>query len=645
MMEHAEWLEKQAQLTMARLLPRCQPLLKKVKNADVFQERMRQEFPRLFGLLYNLYGNHYDFFYHLEQILLTAAQMFVSRPSALRALDREREANPLWFQSEKMVGGVCYVDLFAGNLTNMHAKIPYFKELGLTYLHLMPLFAVPERNNDGGYAISDYRAVNPKVGTMEQLADFATALREEGISLVLDFVFNHTSDEHEWAQRAVAGDETYQGYYFMFPDRTMPDAYERTLREIFPEQAPGNFTYNQQAKKWVWTSFWSFQWDLNYQNPAVFNAMLGEMLFLANQGIQVLRLDAVAFIWKQMGTACENLPQAHMIIQAYNALLKIVAPAMIFKSEAIVHPDDVASYISWNEAPLSYNPTLMALLWEALATRNVNLLQLSMAKRFGLPREAAWVNYVRVHDDIGWTFADEDAAELWINGFDHRQFLNQFYSGEFDDSFAKGVPFGVNPRTKDMRIAGTGASLAGLEQAIERGDEHLIEMALRRWLLLHSIILSAGGIPLIYLGDEIATLNDYSYVDDPQKKDDSRWVHRPFFKWERAEKRQDASTIAGRMFQGVQRMIAIRKQTAAMGSGISTFFPTQNPHVLGFIRSGQLLVLANFSEQPQMIARDVVAAYSPGFRNVYDLLAAQTIEILPQIELQPYEFRWLLFEK
>jgi amylosucrase len=644
MMEHAEWLEKQAQLTMARLLPRCQSLLKKAKDADIFHGRMEQEFPRLFGLLYNLYGNHYDFFYHIEQILLTAAQMFVSRPSALRALDREREANPLWFQSEKMVGGVCYVDLFAGNLTNMHEKIPYFKELGLTYLHLMPLFAVPERNNDGGYAISDYRAVNPKVGTMEQLADFATALREEGISLVLDFVFNHTSDEHEWAQRAVAGDETYQGYYFMFPDRTMPDAYERTLREIFPEQAPGSFTYNQQAKKWVWTSFWNFQWDLNYQNPAVFNAMLGEMLFLANQGIQVLRLDAVAFIWKQMGTACENLPQAHMIIQAYNALLKIVAPAMIFKSEAIVHPDDVASYISWNEAPLSYNPTLMALLWEALATRNVNLLQLSMAKRFSLPREAAWVNYVRVHDDIGWTFADEDAAELWINGFDHRQFLNQFYSGEFEGSFAKGVPFGVNPRTNDMRIAGTGASLAGLEQAIERDDEHLIEMGLRRWLLLHSIILSAGGIPLIYLGDEIATLNDYSYVDDPQKKDDSRWVHRPFFKWDRAEKRQDASTIAGRMFQGVQRMITLRKQTAAMGSGISTFFPTQNPHVLGFIRSGQLLVLANFSEYPQTIARDVVAAYSPGFRSAYDLLAAQTIEIPPQIELQPYEFRWLLFE-
>jgi amylosucrase len=643
-MEHAEWLEKQAQLTMARLLPRCQSLLKKVKDADIFQERMEQEFPRLFGLLYNLYGNHYDFFYHIEQILMTATQMFVSRPSALRVLDREHEANPLWFQSEKMVGGVCYVDLFAGNLTNMHEKIPYFKELGLTYLHLMPLFAVPERNNDGGYAISDYRAVNPKVGTMEQLADFATALREEGISLVLDFVFNHTSDEHEWAQRAVAGDETYQGYYFMFPDRTMPDAYERTLREIFPEQAPGSFTYNHQAKKWVWTSFWSFQWDLNYQNPAVFNAMLGEMLFLANQGIQVLRLDAVAFIWKQMGTACENLPQAHMIIQAYNALLKIVAPAMIFKSEAIVHPDDVASYISWNEAPLSYNPTLMALLWEALATRNVNLLQLSMAKRFGLPREAAWVNYVRVHDDIGWTFADEDAAELWINGFDHRQFLNQFYSGEFEGSFAKGVPFGVNPRTKDMRIAGTGASLAGLEQAIERDDVHLIEMALRRWLLLHSIILSAGGIPLIYLGDEIATLNDYSYVDDPQKKDDSRWVHRPFFKWERAAKRQDGSTIVGRMFQGVQRMITIRKQTAAMGSGISTFFPTQNQYVLGFIRGGQLLVLANFSEQPQTIARDVVAAYSPGFRSAYDLLAEKTIEILPQIELQPYEFRWLLFE-
>ncbi|MDQ7034138.1 MAG: hypothetical protein Q9P01_04685 [Anaerolineae bacterium] len=318
---------------------------------------------------------------------------------------------------------------------------------------------------------------------------------------------------------------------------------------------------------------------MNYKNLTVFNAMLGEMLFLANQGVEVLRLDAVAFIWKELGTSCENLPQAHMIIQAYNALVKIVAPAMVFKSEAIVHPDDVAQYISWDETPISYNPTLMALLWESLATRKVSLLQASMSKRFDLPKKTTWVNYVRVHDDIGWTFADEDAAEVAIKGFDHRQFLNQFYSGEFEGSFAKGIPFGVNPQTKDMRIAGTGASLVGLEQAIECENEHLIDMALCRLLLIHSIIISVGGIPLIYLGDEIATLNDYSYLKDDQKKEDSRWVHRPFFNWERAKKRYDKSTIEGRIFQNLKHMINIRKKTPVMGFGMTTFFPTQNEHV------------------------------------------------------------------
>ena len=363
------WLDEQAALSLERLLPRIEPLLGQIEDRDVFFARLEDQFPRLFRLLYQLYGDQYDFFYHLEQILRHAATMFTQRPEALKALDAQREQNPLWFQSENMIGAVCYVDLFAGDLEGIRGRIPYFKELGITYLHLMPLFKTPEENNDGGYAVSDYRQVQPQLGTMETLSELAAALRLEGISLVLDFIFNHTSDEHTWAKQALAGDKTYQDYYYMFPDRTLPDQYEQTLREIFPEQAPGSFTFIPEVDKWVWTSFYNFQWDLNYKNPAVFNAMLGELLFLANQGVEIMRLDAVAFIWKKMGTTCESLPQAHWIIQAYNALVRIVAPALYFKSEAIVHPDEVMSYISWEEAPISYNPTLMALLWESLATR------------------------------------------------------------------------------------------------------------------------------------------------------------------------------------------------------------------------------------------------------------------------------------
>lgn len=643
-----EWISTEAALTLERLLPRIEMHMRGADDADLFIERLQREFPRLFRLLYFLYGDQYDFFYHLEMILTTAAHMFVERSDDLRALDRQREQNPLWFQSSKMVGGVLYVDRFVEDVRSLHDKIPYFKELGLTYVHLMPLFQVPPVKNDGGYAVSDYRNVRSDLGTMEDLVELAAAFRKEGISLVLDFIFNHTSDEHEWARRALLGEDRYQKFYHMFPDRTMPDQYEATMREIFPEQAPGNFTYREDVDRWVWTSFWGFQWDLNYKNPDVFNAMLGEMLFLANQGVEVLRLDAVAFIWKELGTASENRPQAHMIIQAYNALTRIVAPAMLFKSEAIVHPNDVASYIGWHEAPLSYNPTLMALLWEALATREVKLLQHSMARRFNIPQNTAWVNYVRVHDDIGWTFADEDAAEIQINGYDHRQFLNSYYLGSFQGSFAKGLPFGFNEKTGDMRISGTGASLAGIEQGLDREDDTLVEMGLRRFLLIHSMILSAGGIPLIYLGDELATTNDYSYRDDPKHKDDSRWAHRGEFDWQRAALRHDPDTVPGFMFTQLQRMIEIRKRTPALGRGSSTFFNTGNPHVLGFMRSGRVLVLANFSEREQTIERQNLLAFAPIDRPARDLLAETDdpkADLLPQtVQLSAYAVQWWLFE-
>jgi glycosidase len=627
-------INKQVQLSLNRLLPRIEPLL--TKDADVFLSRLHQHFPTAFRLLHTLYGDQYDFFYHLEQILISAAQAFVSRSTDLKALDRQRESEPLWFKSEKMIGGVCYVDLFAGNLESLHAKIPYFRELGLTYLHLMPLFKAPELNNDGGYAVSDYRAVSPNLGTMAQLAGLATELRQNGISLVLDFVFNHTSDEHIWARRALEGDEEYQGYYYMFDDRSLPDQYERTLREIFPQQAPGSFIYRSEIKKWIWTTFREFQWDLNYRNPAVFNAMLQEMLYLANQGTEILRLDAVAFIWKQMGTSCENLPQAHTLIQAFNALVRIAAPAMLFKSEAIVHPDDVASYISWGESPISYNPTLMALLWEALATRDIKLLRHSMNKRFALPNDCAWVNYVRCHDDIGWTFADEDAAELWMNGYNHRQFLNRFYIGRFEGSFAKGVPFNYNPINQDMRISGTAASLAGLEQALERKIALFVDHAVARLLLIHSVIMSVGGIPLLYLGDEIAMLNDYGYEADAAKKDDSRWVHRPHFDWQRAENRTDISTPEGRVFQGILRLIEIRKQTPAFANGSTQFYDSGNTHVLSYICDQQILVLANFSEQKQAVRLNPNLSVK-----MIDLISGAEVNTRDEMMLDAYQFFWL----
>jgi amylosucrase len=607
-------LDREALRTLDRLLPRLETTLAKHIKADatgweVFTARLHRHFPLLFRLYFNLYSNRYDFFFHIEDLLTSLARAWFQRPADLRSLDQAREADPLWFQSNQVLGGVCYVDLFAGDLEGLRTKIPYLKELGLTYLHLMPFFKRPEGENDGGYAVSSYREVHPPLGTMEQLTSLAHDLRAAGISLVADLVFNHTSDEHTWALRARAGEPDFQEMYHIFPDRTMPDAYERYLREIFPEEHGGAFTYHDDLKSWVWTTFHDYQWDLNYANPAVFNRMSEEMLFLANQGVEIIRLDAVAFIWKQLGTSCENLPEAHTLIQAFNTVTHIAAPALLFKSEAIVHPDEVVKYISPGECQLSYNPLLMALLWNSLATRKVRLLTQALVTRFKLVPGTSWVNYVRCHDDIGWTFSDEDAARLGVKGGDHRKFLNEFYRGRFPGSFARGLPFQENLKTGDCRISGTCASLAGLEKALNEEGPQEVELAIRRIALIHGIIMTAGGIPLIYLGDEIGTLNDYSYRDHPSHKRDSRWAHRPRADWDAYARRNDPGSVEARVFQSLRNLIILRKEHAVFTNGELEVVSTENEHVLGYTRlydGHRAAVFANFSESEQYLSAKVI---------------------------------------
>jgi amylosucrase/maltose alpha-D-glucosyltransferase/alpha-amylase len=629
--------------TLARLLPRLEEhFSRQIDPAlwETFTRRLKKEFPVLFQRLYALYGGHYDFFYHLESILTSAAQSWMDRPDELKALDALREVDPYWFMSNRMVGAMCYVDLFAENLQGMRDKIPYLKELGITYLHLMPPFRVPAGDNDGGYAVSSYREIQTELGTMQDLAQLATELRRHGISLVIDFVFNHTSDEHEWAIQALAGNKDYQEFYRMFPDRTLPDEYEKTLPEIFPDEHPGSFTYRSRIGKWVWTTFHNYQWDLNYENPAVFNRMLDEMLFLANQGIEVLRLDAVAFLWKKLGTDCQNQPEAHWIIQAYNSLVRIAAPAMLFKSEAIVHPDEVHKYISGHECQLSYNPQLMAVLWNSLATREVTLLKSAMQRRFQIPPDCDWVNYVRCHDDIGWAFSNDDVELAGFDPKQHRRFLTQFYTGQFTGSFARGLPFQEDRVTGDARVSGTCASLCGLEVGLEKNDPALIKLAIDRMMLIHGVIMTIGGIPLLYLGDEIATLNDYNYSSYPERVGDSRWLHRGRFDWDRAEQRNDSTTVTGRVHQGLLRLIQLRQQHVAFSNAETEFVDTGNKSIFGYFRTNNeysVLCLANVSEHVQKLEGRHLRLL--GLRkNVVDLVSGKIITAVQELELEPYQF-------
>jgi len=643
-----DWRPEQARKSLRRLLPELEEayageLEPLAFDWHRFKVRLEREWERLFSCLHDLYGWQYDFHYTLERILRSLVRTWLERPEELRRLDEEREASPEWFQSQEMVGIVLYVDLFSDNLRKLKEYIPYFQELGVTYLHLMPLFLTPHGENDGGYAVSDYRSINPDLGTREDLEDVARTLRREGISLVLDLVFNHTSDEHAWAVRAKEGDPDHLAYYLTYPDRELPDQFQRYLRDIFPEVRQGSFTWCEEMARWVWTTFNSYQWDLNYSNAEVFRSMAEEMLYLANSGVEVLRLDAVAFIWKRLGTNCENQPEAHTIIRAFNAMARIAAPALYFKSEAIVHPDEVIRYVHPEECQLSYNPLLMALLWEALATRDTRLLEHSMRTRSRLPAGCTWVNYLRCHDDIGWTFDDDDARAVGIDPADHRRFLKEFYTGAFPGSFARGKSFQQDPRSGDVRISGTLSSLAGLEEALELQDDALIERAVRRITLLMSIQASIGGMPLLYAGDEYGMINDYTYLEDPRKMNDSRWVHRCRRRWEAREDLADQATIEWRFFRETVKLFNLRKRLPALHDAGMEVVETGNKSLFAYLRAHadqRLLVVTNFSEETEEMAAEYLRPLASE-ATAFDHLGGETIDLAEGLRLGHHRAVWL----
>jgi len=615
------------------------------KRWNIFKKRFLSHFPGLYQLLIELYGNQYDIHIFLEDLVSDIWSAFKDRSDELVQNDNKQSEQAEWFLSHKAVGAVCYVDLFAENFHGLIEKIDYLKKLGITYLHLMPIYASPPGESDGGYAVSDYRSFSERLGSVNELRSLAKALRDEDIALSLDFVLNHTSDKHIWALKAVSGDIYYRKFYFIFSEKTKVEEYSCGLRDIFPQVRKGSFSWKKELDAWVWTTFNDYQWDLNYGNHEVFRAMVNEMLFLSNLGSDVLRFDAAAFLWKEKGTKCESLPKGHTLIRALKLASSIAAPLLQFKSEAIVHPDEVLQYIDPEECSLSYNPLLMALSWEALATRNPVLLRKSIIKRMKIPAGCAWVNYVRCHDDIGWTFDDHDAAEVGINAFNHRKFLNQFYTNQFPGSFAHGVPFQKNLETGDSRISGTCASLAGLEEALEKDNPLLINHSVKRIRLLYGIAASLGGIPLLYLGDELGMLNDYTYMKKANQGDsqdlDSRWIHRPAFDWAAAENLSDRKTPASVLYKEIQHLFLIRKMESAFDMGICRIVDQEHRHILGYARSGldgDILVLANFSDSQQIMVGENLY-FGKTSPELIDILTGELYQ--HDICLQPWDLLWL----
>jgi len=610
----------------------------------VFDMRRKRSAPDLWPMLEALYANHPGFDTFRDDLEAALAAGWKARPADLKRLDLQRDLEPDWFQRPNMAGYVFYIDRFAGTLKGVLDKLDYLQDLGISYVHFMPCLKPRPGDSDGGYSVMDYGAINPALGTMKEFKAVSTALRQRGISVCVDLVLNHTAKEHDWAERAKAGDPAYQDYYLMFDTPDLPRQYEQTLVEVFPDNAPGNFTHYPDIGNWVWTTFNEHQWDLNWANPRVFLEIVKVMLNLANQGADVLRLDAVAFMWKRLGTRCQSEPEVHMILQALRACCRIACPAVIHLEEAIVSPQEMLPYLGrgrhdGKEGNLAYHNSLMVQFWGALATRDARLMAHVLGSHF--PERltnATYATYIRCHDDIGWAITDEDAAALHMNGPAHRAYLSAFYEGSFPGSFAAGAPFQVNEATGDKRISGSLAALAGLEKA--RNPEE-VEAAVQRILLGHALIAGFGGIPLIYMGDELAMGNDHGYLDVPEHAHDSRWLHRPKMDWTVAAATEG---VSARVRQGVSHILARRRATPGLHAAHpQRMLPCPRDPVLAQQRlapTGAILGLYNFSEHWQQLPGTWLRDH--GVTEWHDALSDAAVTLHDgQMALPPFGRVWL----
>ena len=636
------------------ILIRLNPEIKQQQIRN-FYTRLGANFYSIYSLFHVLYGEREDFEAQAQRLVETLAMQYIQRDDKLKEKDLEREKDHNWFLSQEWVGMALYSDGFADNLQGMRKKLHYLQELGVNMVHIMPILKCPEGKSDGGYAVSDFRAVDSRIGDMHDLHALSESMKKRDILLALDVVVNHTSDEHPWAKAARSGDKKYQDYYYLFDNREIPDMFEETMPEVFPETSPGNFTWDEEMNKWVMTVFNDFQWDLNYSNPAVFIEMIDIILFWANQGADIIRLDAVAFLWKKIGSTCQNEREAHLILQLMKDCCQVTAPGVLFIAEAIVAPVEITKYfgedaINAKECEIAYNATFMALLWDAVATKSADLLYQGIKSIPDKLERATWLNYVRCHDDIGLGFDDADIRAVGYEPAEHRKFLIDYYTGEYGDSSARGLPFGHNPKTGDARISGSLASLVGLQTALEAGDQEDIDHAVQHILLLHSMIMSFGGIPLLYYGDEIGTLNDASYLNDENKINDNRWAHRSNINWNKAELRHQSGTVEHRIFTALKKMIAVRKEIPAFADfNNRELIQLDNPHLFIFSRfnlrrtSGDVLVVGNFDAKPQYLDLKVIEqTFKFRHGNISDLYSGDVpVLFKDQLVIPPYCFYWL----
>lgn len=611
--------------------------MEKWEADDTFRKRLGKHYDELKWLYIELYQNDSMF----SELCRNMYQYYTERRLPLKARDELREKNPGWFKKNDMLGMMLYIDNFAGNLKEMKKKLSYLASCNINCIHLMPFLDSPKGRSDGGYAVADFRKVRPDLGTMEDLAELADRCHQKGMNLCMDFVMNHTSEEHEWAVRARQGDGEYMSRYFFYNNYEIPGQYEKTVPQVFPTTAPGNFTYLPEIGHYVMTTFYPYQWDLNYRNPRVFNEMMYNFLFFANQGMDIIRIDAVPYIWKELGTRCRNLPQVHTIVRMMRMIGEIVCPSVVLLGEVVMEPEKVVPYFGTVEKPechMLYNVTTMATTWNCVATKDARLLKRQMDVVNGLPKEYTFLNYLRCHDDIGWGL-DYSVLRQWgMEEVPHKRFLNDYFTGKFQNSSSRGELYNDDPVTQDARFCGTTASMCGVESAGFEQNSAKLDEALKLDIMLHAYILVQSGIPMLYSGDEVGQLNDYTYKMNPDKAGDSRYIHRGKFQWDLAEKRKDSTSVQGRIFQALAQLEHIRMRETVFEASANVYtYDVHNDSILCIMREKEgeiFLGIFNFSDREEI-------AWMQENGSFLDLVANEKIEVR-DIAVPPHGFYWIM---
>ena len=608
---------------------------KSVKS-DAFDERLKKYGDEMKWLYMELYNDEHAYEYFVSML----RKMYDARSEILKEWDEARTVVPDWYKGNDILGMMLYTQNFGGNLKGVRKHLDYLQRTGVNYVHLMPLLTSPEGRSDGGYAVADFRSVDPKYGTMKDLADLCRDCHSRGMVTCLDFVMNHTSEDHEWAKRAKAGEKEYQDRYFFYDNWDIPNEFEKTVPQVFPQTAPGNFTWCEEAGKVVMTTFYPYQWDLNYANPTVFNDMTENMLYLCNQGIDVIRLDATPYIWKELGTSCRNLPQVHTLVRIMHIACDIVCPGNLLLGEVVMEPSKVVPYFGTEEKPechMLYNVTTMASTWHTVATRDVRLLKHQLVTVFALPHSYTFLNYLRCHDDIGWGLDYAFLSQFGISEVPHKKFLNDYFTGRFPGSESRGELYNDDPRLGDARLCGTTASLCGVEAASYEKDEKKLKRAIRLDLMLHAFLFTQSGIPVLYSGDEIGQENDYSYHDDPLKCDDSRYIHRGAMNWKAAKNIDDPDSKEGQIFNGIEKLLSVRRDHIVFDSLADTWIvETYNDNILGigrYYQGEKLIALFNFGDQDETAWIDEPEQY-------YDLMSGKK-RPAKNVLIQSGDFAWL----